>query len=268
LRERLRKSSSPEGRRFYLRVAGGVLGAFLLGYLVTTLLFFPGWGRDAIVTVPDLRGKTLGQARRLADRADLEVERGSTLVHARVPAGAVLAQSPLPGQEVTRGAEVRVILSAGPDRRPVPAVDQLTGEQAEMLLRNTGFQVRVTRVHDERPAGRVVGVSPASGTQVPVRSVVELVLSAGPPLVAVPSLVGLTESAAREALRSVGLRLGEVQYAPATAAPAGEVVAQSPAAGASVRSGAAVGVALAGSPPAPAPEETPPDTTTPVPPPS
>jgi beta-lactam-binding protein with PASTA domain len=270
LRERVRKGFSPEEKRFYLRVAAGVLGTFLLGYLLTMLLFFPGWGDGGIVTVPDLRGKTLAQAKRLASRADLELEEGSTLAHARVPAGAVLAQTPLPGQETTRGSAVRVIVSSGPDRRPVPAVEQLTGAQAEALLRNTGFAVRVARVHDERPVGRVLGVKPAAGTPVPAGAPVELVLSAGPPMVAVPPVVGLTGSAARDTLRAVGLRLGRVEYDPGSGAPEGEVLAQDPAAGASLRSGGAVGVVVAGSPPvAPEPVEAPPapDTTAVAPPP-
>lgn len=261
---------SPERKRLYLRLGALVAGTFVLGFLLTMLLFFPGWwGREPIVTVPDMRGRTLAQARRLAGRADLELERGSTLAHPTVRAGAVLAQTPLPGREVTRGSEVRVILSSGPERRPVPDVAQLGGEQASALLRHTGFSVRIRRVSSDRPAGRVLEVRPAAGTPVAVPGAVELVLSAGPPTVAVPAVTGMPEGAAREALASAGLRLGEVSYDPASAAPQGEVVAQSLAPGSSVRNGAAVGITVAG----PAPVEVPqPDsvavTPEPVPPPA
>lgn len=249
-------------RRSYLRVVGGVLAAFALGYLVTTLLVFPGFGRQAIVTVPDLRGRTLSAARRLADDAGLEVERGASLNHAAVPAGSVLAQSPLPGQETTRGAVVRVTLSAGRERRPVPQVDDLTADQARALLARTGFAVRVRRVLSERAEGRVLGVNPKPGTQLHVRSAVELLLSAGPPVVvvptvAVPDLTNLPEPEARAALRSAGLRLGEVDYAPDSDVPLGGIASQSPAAGDSVRAGTSVRVTISGSPPASA---APPDT--------
>lgn len=249
-------SSSPgAGRwRLVLRIVGVGVAAFTLGYVLTTLLAFPGFGRQAIVTVPDLRGRTYPAARGLASDAGLEVERGDSLHHATVPAGAVLAQSPLPGQETTRGAVVRLTLSAGRERRPVPRVDDLTAAQAEALLGRTGFAVRVRRVLSERAAGRVLGVNPAAGTSLPVASTVELVVSAGPPevvvpVVAVPSLEGLPEAAARDALRSAGLRLGEVGYAPDSAVPLGGVAAQSPAPGDSVRAGTAVSVTISGSPP-------------------
>lgn len=262
-------SLEPEKKRFYLRVGGLVLGTFVLGYLFTMVIFFPGWGREAIVTVPDLRGRPLAAARRAADDAGLELVRRSTLSHATVPAGAVLAQSPLPGQEVTRGEAVRVIVSTGPDRRPIPQVDDLRLEQAQLLLERTGFRVQVARVHADRPLGRILEVQPAVGTAIPAGSVVRLTVSAGPPLVSVPSVAGMQESAAADALRDAGLRVGEVSHDPASAAAPGEVVAQEPAAGAGVPGGSRVRITVSGSPPvveAP-PVETPPDTTAPAPPP-
>lgn len=259
----------PSGRPgLLLRVLGIVLGAFVVGYLLTTLLVFPGFGRQAIVTVPDLRGRTFAAARGLADDAGVEVSRGPWLYHPSVDSGAVLAQSPLPGQEVTRGAMVRLTLSAGRERRPVPQVTDLTAAQAQDLLRRTGFAVRVRRILSERAEGRVLGVKPEAGTVLPVLATVELTLSAGPPevvvpIVAVPDLTNLPEPEARAALREAGLRLGEVGYDPGASVPLGGVAAQNPAAGDSVRAGTSVRVTVSGTgpsapPPAPADSAPPP----------
>jgi beta-lactam-binding protein with PASTA domain len=256
------------GRRLFFRVVGIGLGAFLVGYALTTVLVFPGFGRQAVVTVPDLRGRPLAAARSLAEDAGVAVETGARLHHPTVREGAVLAQSPLPGQEVTRGAAVRVTLSAGRERRAVPEVADLPAAQAQALLARLGFTVRVRRVLSERAAGRVLGVNPAAGTLLPVPAPVELTLSAGPPevvvpIVAVPDLGGLPEAEAREALRSAGLRAGEVSYAPGLAVPLGEVAGQQPAAGDSVRAGTAVSITISGSPPtgtAPAEPAAPADT--------
>lgn len=158
------------------------LGAFVVGYALTVLLFFPGWwGRGVIVTVPDVRGRTLAQAERQIERAGLEVERGNTFAHPTVPRGAILAQSPLPGQETSRGDAIRITVSAGPDQRPVPDVSGLSGDQARRVLANTGYQVQVQVVSDQRPAGQVVAVQPAAGTVLRVPARVLLQLSAGPP---------------------------------------------------------------------------------------
>lgn len=172
------------------------IAAFAVGYALTVLLFFPGWwGRGAIVTVPDVRGRTLTQAERQIGRVGLEIERGSTFAHPTVPRGAVLAQSPLPGQETSRGDAVRVTVSAGPDQRPVPDVSGLSGDQARRVLANTGYQVHVEIVSDARPAGRVVAVQPAAGTVLRVPARVLLRLSAGPPPPP-PSVVGTASSPA------------------------------------------------------------------------
>lgn len=158
------------------------VAAFAVGYALTVLLFFPGWwGRGTIVTVPDVRGRTLAQAERQIERVGLEIERGNTFAHPTVPRGGVLAQSPLPGQETSRGDAVRVTLSAGPDRRPVPDVSGLSGDQARRVLANTGYRVQVEMVPDDRPAGRVVAVRPAAGTVLRVPARVLLQLSVGPP---------------------------------------------------------------------------------------
>lgn len=165
-------------RRHLAAILGG---AFLGGYLLAALLFFPGWGRRAIVTVPDLRGRSVAQARRIADRAGLQLERGATVAHPAVARGAVIAQHPLPGQETARGDQVRVLLSAGRPRRAVPPVLGLLGEQARNLLLRSGFQVGIDTVEDERPAGRIVSVQPASGTVLQLPAAVQLHLSSGPP---------------------------------------------------------------------------------------
>lgn len=240
-----------------LRVIGIGLALFALGYVLMTLFAFRGSRGDAIVTVPDLRGRTLAVAARLADRVDLEVERGSTLPHPRIRRGAVLAQTPLPGEEATRGTPIRVIVSDGPLRRAIPAVDKLPAEQARALLQQIGFRVRVQGVESEVPAGRVVGVRPAAGTVVVLPDSVRLLVSAGPPTVPVPSVVGLPPREAAEALRSAGLRLGGSDYDPYATAPLGEVVAQRPGPGARVRNGTAVAVTISGSAPAAEPDTAP-----------
>lgn len=238
-----------------MRTVASLVGAglvlFALGYLAVAVFAFPGGRGDPIVAVPELRGRTLPAARRVAERAVLRVERGSTLNHPRVRRGAVLAQSPLPGEEVTRGTTVRVILSEGPLRRSVPAVDALPAAQASKLLRQIGFRVSVLQQPDERPAGRVLGVRPAAGTVLSIPDSVVLVISSGPPMITVPSLAGLPPSVAADALRNAGLRLGPADYDPFATAPLGEVVAQRPGAGASMQSGSAVGITVSGSPPGP-----------------
>ena len=237
-------------RGLVVRALGVAAVMFGVGYLLAALLFFRGGGAH-VVTVPDLRGQPEAEARRVLDRLDLEMERGSALVHPEVPVGSVLAQSPLPGQEVPPGSVVRVTLSAGRDRVSVPDVTRFAAAQALDLLMRSGFEVQVDTVPHERARGRVVATEPAAGTPVELPARLRLVVSAGPPLTGVPQLVGLDEAAARQALDAAGLQAGEGVYDPYAYAAPGAVVAQDPPAGDSITVGSAVRLIIAGFAPAP-----------------
>jgi serine/threonine-protein kinase len=234
-------------------VLGVCAGGLVLGYLFTWAVFFPGLGRDAIVTVPDLRTRPLAAATRLAENAGLKLVRGNTLPNPSVPAGAVLAQVPMPGQEATRGASVRVILSSGPERHPVPELKGLGWRDAVALLQAYGFTVRVAQVTSPEPEGRILRVFPEPGTTIAVNQVIQVTVSAGPPWTVAPGVTGAALGAAETALTAAGLRLGKVSYDSASAAAPGSVVSQYPAAGDSIRQGGAVSVMVAGTDPNPPP---------------
>jgi beta-lactam-binding protein with PASTA domain len=241
-RRRWEKRGIPRwaNRRLLLQIVGVGLVAFLLGYAAMALLFFPGSSGDHIVTVPDLRGEMRTEAERQAARAGLEIEIGDSLAHPRAPVGSVLAQTPLPGQEVAPGSMIRLILSMGPARRPVPDVLAMTREQAVRILSGSGFEVRVEEVTNERAAGQVVNLRPAPGTPVALPSTIVLTVSSGPPLVEVPLLLGLREPEAREALEAAGLKMGDVEYDYRGWEARGDVVAQDPLARDSVPEGSPV----------------------------
>jgi beta-lactam-binding protein with PASTA domain len=94
----------------------------------------------------------------------------------------------------------------------------------------------------------VVAVSPAPGTKVARQTAVALVVSSGPPRVAVPSVVGMPLATASDALGAAGLRVGSVADQPSSSVPSGDVVAVSPAPGTKVAPGTAVSLAIAVTP--------------------
>lgn len=237
--------SALRGWRLLAAVAATLVLLFFAGYAATALLFFSGGPQD-VITVPDLRGLSATEAERQLRREHLEFDEGAALPNAEVEQGAVLAQSPLPGSEVAPNTVVRLILSSGAVRTPVPNVLALNGVQAQQVLLQAGFTVDVSEVPDRKPAGRVVGIDPEPGTELPVPSPVHLTLSAGPPLVAVPDLVSLSEDDARYELEAAGLGLGDIDYDAYSAAPRGSIVAQRPAAGDRISEGSRVNVSVAG----------------------
>src|SRR4029077_6551887 len=71
------------------------------------------------------------------------------------------------------------------------------------------------------PAGSVISQNPTAGTQIVVGRAVAPVVSSGPPPVAVPNVVGLTQAAASTAITGANLIVGTVTTASSTTVPAG-----------------------------------------------
>jgi serine/threonine-protein kinase len=229
-------------------VAGAALLGLLLGYVVTVLFIFPPHNVAAdLRRVPDVVGRTVGEARQRAERVDLAVVEALAVHHAQ-PVGTVVAQEPLAGQMATPGSPLRVTTSLGPPERPVPDVVGLSRDQAEMILLQAGFEVELTRVDASADVGQVVGTRPAPGTPVELPGAVRLLVSAGASTVQVPDLAMQSLAEAEATLRRLGLRLGEVAEDSASLAAPGTVLGQSPAAGAQAGRGTRVSVSIASAP--------------------
>ena len=211
------------------------------GWLFATEVLYPAPAPpEDLREVPDLSGRAQDDA--LAALADAGLESGAIAVirHPRVDSGAVIGQSPLPGQLALPGAIVELTVSAGPERRSIPDVMRLRGDRAAELLRATGFQVRVDSAESRLPRGRIMVVDPAPGAQLALPGEVHITVSVGPRTIVVPYLLGLEEAEARDTLVALGLRLGDVEEVFRFGRDQGRVVEQSPVEGVEVDRGAEV----------------------------
>src|SRR5439155_24988416 len=97
----------------------------------------------------------------------------------------------------------------------VPNVVELTQAAATAAITTAGLTVGAitTASSTTMPAGSIISENPAAGTQVVSGSAVALVVSSGPPLVAVPNVVGLTQAAATAAITTAGLTVGAITTA-------------------------------------------------------
>ncbi|HEX2051625.1 MAG TPA: PASTA domain-containing protein [Actinomycetota bacterium] len=119
----------------------------------------------------------------------------------------------------------------GPREVDVPSLVGLDLARARREARAAGlrFEVAGELEHRDVPEGDVVAQEPVDGV-VDAGSTVAVVVSDGPPTARVPELDGVALDDAGAALRRRGLTLGDVERVYADA-PAGLVIAQSPARG-------------------------------------
>jgi len=199
---------------FYLSAvaAAVVAAAVLVNYVVMPMIVRQG----DLVPAPDFVGRSLVEARRVAEEAGLGIRIESEQPDPELPAGAILRQSPGAGVDTKRGRSVAVVVSAGLDLKVVPPLAGLTSRQAQLDAESAGFAVsRVAKVHTDRiERGRVVGTMPRSGSILPAGSGISMVVSLGPRPVGLvmPSLTGRTPEEARLIAEELGLVVRSVRY--------------------------------------------------------
>jgi serine/threonine-protein kinase len=212
-----------------------------VGWVVATRVVFPPPPPPGdLYPVPDLYDVELDEATRRIEDAGLTLGAVDPFQHPAVDSGRVMGQDPLPGQLAVPGRPVRVSVSMGAELRAVPEVAHLRGEQAQARLEESGFVVLLDSVQSDEPRGRVVSLDPPAGTHMGVPAEVRLRVSVGPPQVAMPALLGLLESQARDSLQVLGFELSAVEDQFGFEAEDGKVVGQDPSPGQIVNSGSAV----------------------------
>lgn len=182
LEHRAPAASARRWRPLLVALPFALILPFLIGYLLAVFVIFPPTelAGDAIA-VPELVGRSAAEAQRALAAAGLGPMDATELPHPSAAAGEVVAQSPLPGQQLRAGASVSVALSTGRARAVVPDVLGFSADRAETVLRRAGFDV--TRATQESPvaAGQVIRTDPEPAQERALPARVTLIISAGPP---------------------------------------------------------------------------------------
>ena len=144
--------------------------------------------------------------------------------------------------------------------------------QAQAQAQRVGLRVTVQFEANTttQPDGTVVKQDPAAGTEMQQGDKITITVVTGQSTVAVPNILGMTESAAVSALQAVGLQGGSAGSAPDPIVPAGQVISSNPHAGILVQTGALVDYVISTGPaptdtPSPSPSPSPSPTPTPTP---
>ena len=199
----------------------------LLGGLIAYALT-----RPEQVLVPTVNGKDQAEAQAILEDAGFEVAVKS--VSTDNPPGTVTEQDPTAGSRVDEGSTVTITVSLGPGTIVVPDVTGQRAKQARNTLEDKGFRVREDQRASSRVrAGLAIGTEPPAGTDLERGSRVTLVISIGARLVQVPAVIGQQQDIAESALRGEGL-IPDIEQRDSDE-PEGQVIAQDPAAGSTVK---------------------------------
>ncbi len=192
-------------------------------------------GRE--VTLPNLVGKSQSQSEQMLSSLGVTL-RVEDRVFSDLPVGAVVRQSPPPAMRVKEGSEEHVVLSLGPQKVTIPALDGMSDRLARIELLRNGMQLgeETTVYLPGAPADTVIDQDPEPGATKATSPHENILVAAEAPAPAyvMPELDGMNFNAAEAKLAGAGLRVAKVTVEPAPGVEHGIVLDQTPSRGARV----------------------------------
>ncbi len=198
----------------------------------------------ATVMVPDVVGQTSDRAAQTLHNDNLTVGTTRSVISTTVASGVVVSTDPKGGASVSKNSAVNLVVSAGP---PV-SVPSVVGQQlvlAEQNLTAAGLAYEPpTFVSSDKPEGQVLAQNPAAQHKVKAGTKVVLTVSGKQTSATVPSVLGLSPSAAGAKLQQSNFNVGSQTNGCPAPYPAGQVAAQNPAADSSQQPNTAVNIVV------------------------
>lgn len=148
---------------------------------------------------------------------------------------------------IAAGVIAVLVLAASTAHTSVPSLRGLPRGGVEARARRMHVRPAFSTRYSQAPVGIALNQDPAAGTRVAEDSTVRVVLSAGPPPVRVPGVLGSSSSAAESTLANAGLRYA-LAFVAAPGSQPNTVTKQSPAAAASVPRGSTVRLSIVEAP--------------------
>ena len=126
------------------------------------------------VAVPNVVKHSYDDAAKMLADVGLKIAQTSQHHSMTVPKGAVISQSPTPGNMAAQGSTVNVVVSEGPPLALVPNVIDKPIAEAIATLKAAGFNYSTYKPFGISPLNRVASQDPKGGTMAPKGSVVRL----------------------------------------------------------------------------------------------
>ncbi len=206
----------------------------VLTVVVTVLINTLGSSSAHRVQVPDVRGKASVDAIAELQNKGFKI-RTEQSADSVVPPDHVIGTEPPANAAVSKGANITVHVSYGPEQRQLPDVSALSYADAVKRLKAAGFGKFKQKTAPSTPEfkDRVVETSPPANQTTAITNEIVIVVGTGPETKPLPDVVGQTVELAQKNLSVYGFtKFTQVEVD--STRSAGEVVGTSPPAGETV----------------------------------
>ncbi len=138
-------------------------------------------GGKEMASVPDLRGKSLRDAKMLMIKANMSIGKVNYAYSDSAANGTVFEQSPWAGTKTSTSTEVSVTVSQGPllGRVPVPSLTKLTLSQAIETLKGVKLELGKVNYQNGAPENEVLDQYPPAGDLVNEGAAIDVFVARG-----------------------------------------------------------------------------------------
>ncbi|QRX93205.1 MULTISPECIES: Stk1 family PASTA domain-containing Ser/Thr kinase [Streptomyces] len=202
----------------------------LVGAIFIGKAMFSGGNKSNSITVPNLEGKTLAEAKSYGDNSSFKVVQDGSKECDNAQKGQVTAQEPAADTKIDKDSTVHVTICSGAVKVAIPDVQGMPFDQAVNQLKNKGFQ-NVTKAEEvsDRTPGIVTKQSPDAQSQSTKDVQITLTVAKAAPKATVPDVKGQDFAAAQKQLTDQGFKVKRGPDQNVTdPAQNGKVVAESP----------------------------------------
>ena len=202
---------------------------------------------DTSITLPDLKGKTVEEARILCDPLGIVLAIEDEIEDDSKPAKTIISQNPSAGDPVQNGDTVNLVISKEIKLYEIENYVGKTIEETEKVLEEANLSVNVIYEDSQKEKGTVLRQSPDSGKKLKENAEVTLYVSGGFDMsnsyISVPNLSDKTYAEAVALLESVGLKMGAAAGS-LNPSDSSKILAQAIPAGSMVKLGCVVSVTV------------------------
>jgi serine/threonine-protein kinase len=208
---------------------------FLIAFFLSAIVFSQVVLKGETVTVPDITGRTVVQARDELRKKDLSVAQRGTEFSDNLERGLIIRQDPAAGSRIRVTKVVQVTTSAGSEKVRVPDLGGKSLDAVLTMLQSGGLlKGKLSQIHAARyPAGRIIAQRPAPDEVVERNTPVGLLLSQGgrEERYVMPDLIERRADRVIPWLKSLDFKVADIQFRYYPGRSSGFVLGQFPPSG-------------------------------------
>ena len=209
--------------------------AFGILFFLSAVVFSQIILRGETVSVPDLTGKGVAEARGLLEKKDLFLSQGGSEFNDQWPKGRIVRQVPAAGSKIRVTKVIQVFVSSGSEKVAVPALEGWNLQTIMPLLKDSGlFRGKLTQIHTlKSPAGKILAQRPQAEETVERNSAIGFLVSQGDreERYVMPDLIGKNAAAVIDKLKTMDFMIGDIRYTYYPGLGKGIIIKQSPSSG-------------------------------------